>query len=114
RSRHDAKTKKHLLHKFIFECGKHMEMKTLVMAAAATICQRYYAQRSLRDIPTYHVGSAALLIASKAEEFPRKMKEVLMAAYAVGYKTESDRYLNSQKYEADASKMASAERVLMC
>ena len=30
-----------------------MEMKTLVMAAAATICQRYYAQRSLRDIPTY-------------------------------------------------------------
>ena len=53
RSRHDAKTKKHLLHKFIFECGKHMEMKTLVMAAAATICQRYYAQRSLRDIPTY-------------------------------------------------------------
>ncbi|CAN0465458.1 unnamed protein product, partial [Ascophyllum nodosum] len=54
------------------------------------------------------------LLASKAEEFPVSMEVVLMAAYAVGYKTASHRYLKSQKYEADASKMASAERALMC
>ncbi|CAN0339499.1 unnamed protein product [Ascophyllum nodosum] len=43
------------------------------------------------------------------------MKDVLMAAYAVGYKNKQcTTYLNSQKYEADASKMASAERALMC
>ena len=41
------KLTKRNIHEFLFKCGKQLRTKTLVMAAAATICQRYYAQRSL-------------------------------------------------------------------
>ncbi|CAN0325947.1 unnamed protein product [Ascophyllum nodosum] len=89
------------------------------MAAAATICQRYYAQRSFKDIHRYTVGSAALLLASKAEEFPVSMEDVLMVTFDVWNNPNNDadklnKYHKSEKFEDDAKKMADAERALMC
>ena len=89
RSRHDEKLKKRRVHDFIFECGEHLDMKTLVMAAASTICQRYYAQRSLRGIPTY-VSTREPAPSSPALRVPlvlMYMKSFLLGAFLMVART---------------------------
>ena len=64
-------------------------MKTLVMAAASTICQRYYAQRSLRGIPTY-VGTREPAPSSPALKVPlvlMYMKSFLLGAFLMVART---------------------------
>ena len=53
-----AKLTTHNIHEFLFKCDKQLRTKTLVMAAAATICRRFYAERSLVD-KHRHVSTSA-------------------------------------------------------
>ena len=50
RSVREEKETKKGVHAFLIKCAKQMRMETVVIAAAATMCQRYYALVSMRKI----------------------------------------------------------------
>lgn len=65
------------------ECGILLDLPQVVMATAQTLVHRFYYSRSLREFDAHIVALGVLFLASKVEEKPRRMRDILNVCYHV-------------------------------
>ena len=59
--------------RFIVEAGRQLKLPRIAVATAQVFFHRFYAKHSFRDHGRFEVAVAAILLAGKAEETPRKL-----------------------------------------
>ena len=66
-----------MLHfRFILELGKEMKLSHNTMATGAVYYHRFYMFHSFQDFNRYVVSTCCLFLAGKAEETPKKCKDI--------------------------------------
>ena len=63
--------------RFIFEVGKTMSLYHLTMATGAVYFHRFYMFHAFQDFPRYLVATCCLFLAGKAEETPKKCRDIV-------------------------------------
>ena len=63
--------------RFILEVGKTMNLYHLTMATGAVYFHRFYMFHAFQDFPRYLVATCCLFLAGKAEETPKKCKDIV-------------------------------------
>lgn len=80
-------SKKHLkITKFIMEAGYRLKLPPVTCASACVLYHRLYKQYLQSEYDPTLVGSAALYLASKTEESPCKLRDVINVSYRVLHK----------------------------
>lgn len=67
----------------IQEAGVLLRLPQVVMATAQTMLHRFFYRKSLRDFDAFRVAFACLFLATKVEERPKRIKDVLSVFYAL-------------------------------
>ena len=66
-----------MLHfRFILELGKEMKLSHNTMATGAVYYHRFYMFHSFQDFNRYVVSTCCLFLAGKAEETPKKCRDI--------------------------------------
>jgi len=63
--------------RFIIELGKKLNLSHNTMASGAVYFHRFYMFHSFLDFPKYVVATCCLFLAGKAEETPKKCKDLI-------------------------------------
>ena len=63
------------------DMGIMLRLRQVVMATAQTLLQRFYYRKSLAAYDAHIVAMAALFLAAKVEEQPRRMRDVINVCY---------------------------------
>lgn len=80
----DADTEKQQLRicaDLIMECGVLLRLPQVVIASAQVLLHRFFLVASLRSHCHVWIAAACLLVASKAEEFPRRIRDIANVVY---------------------------------
>ncbi len=73
-----------LLHKaieFLQNAGMKLRLPQLTIATAVVLFQRFYVVHSLKRYDLFKLAAAALFLAGKVEETPKKLRDVVMTAW---------------------------------
>ena len=65
-----------LYFRFILELGKEMKLSHNTMATGAVYYHRFYMFHSFQDFNRYVVSTCCLFLAGKAEETPKKCRDI--------------------------------------
>lgn len=63
------------------EAGLLLELPQVVLATGQALVQRFYYRRSITQFDAHIVAMAALFLAAKVEEVPRRMRDILNVTY---------------------------------
>ncbi|XP_040569657.1 cyclin-K [Lepeophtheirus salmonis] len=63
--------------RFIMELGKALNLRHDTMASAAVYFHRFYMIQCFQDFPKFVVGTCCLFLAGKAEETPKKCRDIV-------------------------------------
>lgn len=72
--------------KFIMEAGHRLKLPPVTCASACNLYHRFYKQCLQSDYDATVVGSTALYLASKTEESPCKLRDVINVSYRILHK----------------------------
>ena len=101
----------------IQDCGIRLRLRQAVMATAQSLLQRFYHRRSLAAHDAHVVAMAALFLAAKVEEQPRRMRDVLNVCYHAKLRRQRRRprpvVLGGNLYAAWKGALIRTERVLL-
>mmetsp|Transcript_3497 Transcript_3497/g.6959 ORF Transcript_3497/g.6959 Transcript_3497/m.6959 type:complete len:310 (-) Transcript_3497:140-1069(-) len=67
--------------RFIEEAGRQLKFQRLAISTAEVFFHRFYAKHSFNDHDRFEVAVAAILLAGKTEETPRKLNTVIDECY---------------------------------
>ncbi|SJK86551.1 Cyclin-L1-1 [Babesia microti strain RI] len=68
----------------IYQVGLKLFLKSVTIASAQAILQRFYYRRSLTDFDIRKTAAACTFLATKLEEDPKRLHEVIMTFYHIG------------------------------
>ncbi|CAG0884119.1 unnamed protein product [Darwinula stevensoni] len=63
--------------KFIFECGRKLELKSHTICKAAAMYHRFFKEAHLRDYDPYVIAAACLFISGKSEDDRAQIRDVI-------------------------------------
>lgn len=70
----------------IYEIGKQMGFPYYTLSSAISFFHRFYEQNIITDFPdTWEIGLTCLLVAAKAEETVKKLKDIITTAYRIKF-----------------------------
>ena len=72
---------------FLQESGQKLRLPQLSIATAIVFYHRFYARESYEVYERFQVATTCLFLASKVEETPKKLKDVIIEAYKVQHNT---------------------------
>jgi len=92
---------------FLQESGQKLRLPQLSIATAIVFYHRFYARESYENYERFQVATTCLFLASKVEETPRKLRDVIVESYKVQHNT-------VQPPENDQEFFRLKEQVLIC
>lgn len=67
--------------RFIEEAGRVLKLPRVAVSTAMVFFHRFYAKHSFNDHDRFEVAVAAIVLAAKTEESPKKLKDVIMECH---------------------------------
>lgn len=67
---------------YLATVGRELKFPQLTIATAMVYFRRYYMVHSLKKIDAFHMAAACLFVAGKVEETPKKIRDLLIVAWA--------------------------------
>ena len=92
---------------FLQESGQKLRLPQLSIATAIVFYHRFYARESYEVYERFQVATTCLFLASKVEETPKKLRDVIVETYKVQHQT-------MQPPENDQELWRLKEQVLIC
>jgi len=92
---------------FLQESGQKLRLPQLSIATAIVFYHRFYARESYENYERFQVATTCLFLASKVEETPKKLRDVIVETYKVQHST-------VQPPESDQELWRLKEQVLIC
>eukprot|EP00962_Isochrysis_galbana_P031011 scaffold10084_cov139-Isochrysis_galbana.AAC.10 len=85
----------------------------LTIATAMVFYHRFFAFKSYEEHDRFNIATTALFLASKVEETPRKLKDVVTEAYKTQYKSTPVPETESRELYERKEKVLISERILL-
>lgn len=98
---------------FIQDMGQRLKVSQLCINTAIVYMHRFYVFHSFTDFPWYQMAAAALFLAAKVEEQPRKLEYVIRVANICKNPRDSAFDINSERYIAQSQDLVFNENVLL-
>ncbi|XP_071810585.1 cyclin-Q-like [Asterias amurensis] len=74
---------------YMMEAGIKLSLQSATVASACTIYYRFFSVCNVTDYDTHLVGAAAIYLATKVEEQPVKLRDIINVCYRILHKSES-------------------------
>ncbi|VDP34343.1 unnamed protein product [Soboliphyme baturini] len=97
----------------IQEMGSKLTLSQLCMNTALVFMHRFYAFHSFHRFPRSDIAAAALFLAAKVEECPRKLEYVVKVSHALQHRDNPGLDVKSDKYAEEAQKIVTYENILL-
>jgi len=96
---------------FVQKVGTELKLPQLAVATAVVFFHRFFSTQPIQEHDRYMIGASCLLLASKVEEAPKKLSQVVQAVY----KVQNNREVKPQTPEFDElrDKILVNERILL-
>jgi protein BUR2 len=98
---------------FIQTVGLQLRLPQLTIATALLFYHRFFALHSLKQYPLLDMSTACLFVAAKLEETPKKLRELVMVAYAIQYPDRPGLTMDSAEFKRERDHIVSLERDLL-
>ncbi|KAF7268426.1 hypothetical protein GWI33_018436 [Rhynchophorus ferrugineus] len=98
---------------FIQDMGQRLKVSQLCINTAIVYMHRFYVFHSFTDFPWYQMAAAALFLAAKVEEQPRKLEYVIRVANICKNPRDSSFDVNSERYATQSQDLVFNENVLL-
>ncbi|KFD66591.1 hypothetical protein M514_01589 [Trichuris suis] len=97
----------------IQEVGQKLSLSQLCTNTAIVYMHRFYVFHSFCRFPKFDLAAAALFLAAKVEECPRKLEYLVKVSHALQHRGESSLDSRSDKYMQEVQKIITYENVLL-
>merc|ERR1719242_463782 len=98
---------------FIQDMGQRLEVTQLCINTAIVYMQRFYMFHSFTRFHRNSIASAALFLAAKVEEQPRKLEHVIKVSHMCLHRGAPQLDSKSEKYLEQAQELVSNENILL-
>jgi len=98
---------------FLQECGQKLRLPQLSIATAIVFFHRFYARMSYEHYDRFTVATTCLFLASKVEETPKKLKDVVMETYKTQHNQEKAPEPETKEFFELKEKILVCERILL-
>ncbi|XP_066262134.1 cyclin-T1 isoform X2 [Euwallacea similis] len=98
---------------FIQDMGQRLQVSQLCINTAIVYMHRFYVFHSFTNFPWYQMAAAALFLAAKVEEQPRKLEYVIRVANICRNPRDRSFDINSERYAAQSQDLVFNENVLL-
>ncbi|XP_060530497.1 cyclin-T isoform X2 [Cylas formicarius] len=98
---------------FIQDMGQRLKVSQLCINTAIVYMHRFYVFHSFTNFPWHQMAAAALFLAAKVEEQPRKLEYVIRVANICRNSRDNNIDLNSERYIAQSQDLVFNENVLL-
>merc|ERR1711963_1213404 len=98
---------------FIQDMGQRLEVTQLCINTAIVYMQRFYMFHSFTRFHRNSIASAALFIAAKVEEQPRKLEHVIKIAHMCLHRGQPQLDVRSEAYQEQAQELVTNENILL-
>ncbi|KAL3918850.1 MAG: hypothetical protein SGILL_004048 [Bacillariaceae sp.] len=103
KSNKEDESKRRKTCRFIEECGRVLKLPRVAISTAEVFFHRFYAKHSFKDHDRFEVAVAALVLAAKTEEAPKKVNTIMQECYKVKARGMQGGRISSQKLEDGSS-----------
>merc|ERR1712001_590290 len=98
---------------FIQDMGQRLEVTQLCINTAIVYMQRFYMFHSFTRFHRNSIASAALFLAAKVEEQPRKLEHVIKVAHMCLHRGKAQLDTRSDAYQEQAQELVTNENILL-
>eukprot|EP00093_Oithona_nana_P012796 12796.XXX_700414_697219_1 [CDS] Oithona nana genome sequencing. len=98
---------------FIQDMGQRLEVTQLCINTAIVYMQRFYMFHSFTRFHRNSIASAALFLAAKVEEQPRKLEHVIKIAHMCLHRGQPQLDVRSEAYQEQAQELVTNENILL-
>merc|ERR1711899_316012 len=98
---------------FIQDMGQRLEVTQLCINTAIVYMQRFYMFHSFDRFHRNSIASAALFLAAKVEEQPRKLEHVIKVAHMCLHRGKAQLDTRSDAYQEQAQELVTNENILL-
>jgi len=98
---------------FIQESGQKLRLPQLTIASAIVFYHRFFAYKSYGDFERFSIATTCIFLASKVEETPKKLKDVVMETYKQQHKDKPPPEIESREFWELKEKVLISERILL-
>ncbi|KAL1497497.1 hypothetical protein ABEB36_008449 [Hypothenemus hampei] len=98
---------------FIQDMGQRLQVSQLCINTAIVYMHRFYVFHSFTNFPWHQMAAAALFLAAKVEEQPRKLEYVIRVANICKNPRDRNFDINSERYAAQSQDLVFNENVLL-
>merc|ERR1711899_143576 len=98
---------------FIQDMGQRLEVTQLCINTAIVYMQRFYMFHSFDRFHRNSIASAALFLAAKVEEQPRKLEHVIKVAHMCLHRGKAQLDVRSDAYQEQAQELVTNENILL-
>lgn len=100
---------------FIQDCGKALRLPQLSIATALAFYHKFYRVNSYKDYDRFNIAATCLFLASKVEESPKKLKDVVLETMRAEKKAAGEKLneADSKELLERKDKVLVTERILL-
>ncbi|XP_019866809.2 cyclin-T-like isoform X2 [Aethina tumida] len=98
---------------FIQDMGQRLKVNQLCINTAIVYMHRFYVFHSFTQFPWHQISAAALFLAAKVEEQPRKLEYVIRAVHICRNPRDTSFDIHSERYLSQAQDLVFNENVLL-
>lgn len=98
---------------FLQSSGQNLRLPQLTIATAIVFFHRFYARMSYEHYDRFTVATTCLFLASKVEETPKKLKDVVIETFKVHHNAEKAPEVDSKEFFELKEKILVCERILL-
>jgi len=98
---------------FIQDMGQRLQVTQLCINTAIVYMQRFYMFHSFTKFHRNFIAAAALFLAAKVEEQPRKLEHVIKVSYICLHRDSPQLDSKSEQYLTEAQELVSNENILL-
>merc|ERR1712038_1670278 len=98
---------------FIQDMGQRLQVTQLCINTAIVYMQRFYTFHSFTKFHRNYIAAAALFLAAKVEEQPRKLEHVIKVSYICLHRDSPQLDSKSEQYLTEAQELVSNENILL-
>nr|XP_023014591.1 cyclin-T2 isoform X1 [Leptinotarsa decemlineata] len=98
---------------FIQDMGQRLKVSQLCINTAIVYMHRFYVFHSFTNFPWHQMASAALFLAAKVEEQPRKLEYVIRVSNMCKNNKDTNIDINSERYISQSQDLVFNENILL-
>jgi len=98
---------------FVQECGQKLRLPQLSIATAIVFFHRFYSRMSYEHYDRFTVATTCLFLASKVEETPKKLKDVVIESFKIHHNVDKAPEADSKDFFELKEKILVCERILL-